>query len=274
MEPTGNDTETSPLVAVPVDQAPAEPERGCFELDLACFCCSLQQGAKILLILAIVEGVMVCMSVGSIGAFTLPVFVLGVATIMTSLYGFWGVQKEDTTKLTIIGWSFFLISLAVMASTVGRLFEANKYCDVTACTGDEEIYEDEFGDTFTCQERADAEKNSCIHAHYVNAILVCATTFPTAAFLVLLMRSLVLKHDRGESIPEGALSDLDDEIMGDSAQNHQALGTQSAGTSVMGRPVVAGKQLWALPFFKTKLRAPVNNVSKEAATLPKKDNFV
>ena len=44
---------------------------------------------------------------------------------------------------------------------------------------------------------ADAEKNSCIHAHYVNAILVCATTFPTAAFLVLLMRSLVLKHDRG-----------------------------------------------------------------------------
>ena len=42
----------------------------------------------------------------------------------------------------------------------------------------------------------------------------------------------------------------------------------------MGRPVVAGKQLWALPFFKTKLRAPVNNTSKEAATLPKKDNFV
>ena len=71
-------------------------------------------------------------------------------------YGFWGVQKEDTTKLTIIGWSFFLISLAVMASTVGRLFEANKYCDVTACTGDEEIYEDEFGDTFTCQERGAA----------------------------------------------------------------------------------------------------------------------
>jgi len=98
-----------------------------------------------------------------------------------------------------------------------------------------------------------------------------------------------------ESIPEGALSDaLEDEIMGDSAQNHQvnerkiwaarplsyslgvrqALGTQSAETSVMGRPVVAGKQLWALPFFKTKLRAPVNNTSKEAATLPKKDNFV
>ena len=95
-----------------------------------------------------------------------------------------------------------------------------------------------------------------------------------------------------ESIPEGALSDaLEDEIMGDSAHNHQvnerqisalsyslgvrqALGTQSAETSVMGRPVVAGKQLWALPFFKTKLRAPVNNTSKEAATLPKKDIFV
>ena len=57
---------------------------GC-QLDLACFCCSLQQGAKILLILAIVEGVMVCMSVGSIGPFTLPVFVLGMVTIMTSL---------------------------------------------------------------------------------------------------------------------------------------------------------------------------------------------
>ena len=66
------------------------------------------------------------------------------------------MQKEDTTKLTIIGWSFFLISLAVLASTAGRLNEANKNCDVTACTGAEAAYEDEFGDTFTCQERGAA----------------------------------------------------------------------------------------------------------------------
>lgn len=228
-----------------------------------------------MLVLAIVEGVMICMSVGSIGALTLPVFVLGVVTITTALYGFWGVQKEDTTKLTIIGWSFFWIALSVVAATVGRLYLANKYCDAADCSSeDDQVYEDEFGDTYSCEERAENEKNSCIHAHYVNAILVCATSFPTSAFLALIVYSLILKHQRGETIPEGALSDaLEDDLT--SVRNQPLQGMQSAETSVMGRPVVAGKQLWALPFFKTKLRPPpADSHNKQAPSLPNKDSKV
>jgi len=256
MEPT-NATETQPLMAVPVDGPPAYPERGCFEIDLACLCCSLQQGAKVMLILTVVEGVMICMSIGSIGAFTLPVFLLGVFMIVTALYGFWAVQKEDTTKLAIIGWSFMFVALAVAASTVGRLYQAEQHCDQdTSNCDDDETYYYEDGSTYTCQERADATRDSCIHAHYVNAVLVAATTFPTSAFLVLICWSLINKHNRGEPLARGSLFDELEDEFGSTRQAQPVQSLPSAETSVMGRPVVAGKQLWALPFFKTKLRPP------------------
>eukprot|EP00656_Telonema_subtile_P034350 TRINITY_DN3844_c0_g1_i1.p1 TRINITY_DN3844_c0_g1~~TRINITY_DN3844_c0_g1_i1.p1 ORF type:complete len:216 (-),score=25.20 TRINITY_DN3844_c0_g1_i1:140-787(-) len=185
----------------------SDADRGCLEMDLACGCCSLDQGLKVLLLLLVIEGVMMSMSVSSIGPLTVPSFGFGVLMLALALYGYWGIASRDLKKLTIVGIGLWLVLLICAGLTTGRLLIADQYCEGQTC------FENNNNGVFT-EVPCDAQRTSpavpthscpgessnhdaCVHNHYLNAILCASAILPTALGAVCVVRSMVFKLERG-----------------------------------------------------------------------------
>merc|ERR1712159_567832 len=170
-------------------------------MSYSCGCCSLDQGAKILLMLLLVEGVMQAMSVGSIGPLTIPSFTIGASMTLLAIYGFWGVSTLAPTKLKIMFHGLWVLLVACIGITVWRVLLADEYCKPGVCS-----VRNSLGVTFgaPCSiEQREHDRDACLHGHMMNAVLCASTILPTLIFGLFVIRSIHLKVVRGEPITLG-----------------------------------------------------------------------